>query len=327
MTEMKAWATIATGVVSVWLQMGGVLIHTQRQLYFPQVYWKLSWVIVMQRRRQKYLKYQLHLIGSLSNKLHLPALCCLSEMKTWRNWNRQLFLRLQKETQSGVQRSGQIGDEREITLVSNRSQILLIWKSHNFSNGCVTSLWKWGKRMEDHTHLTPFTTLCVACWGSYESMESCMEADFFRDQVFTDFRNALDSEMKRLKSAGLGSHVRKAEPFMPEEEKNLWDKGILPLLVLCWTRGSSKMESILRLEVALNTASYATMTAKFKWLSDLGKDLICCIPRTFLNLNNQSGLKGKKTGSKEVTQHGNEQTPYRCQHSSPYKTVALSQST
>ena len=53
------------------------------------------------------------------------------------------------------------------------------------------------------------------------------EVDFFRDQVFADFRNVLNSEMKQLKSAGLGSHVRKAEPLTPEEEEIIWGKGIL----------------------------------------------------------------------------------------------------
>ena len=51
--------------------------------------------------------------------------------------------------------------------------------------------------------------------------------DFFNDAEFADFRSHLDSEMKRLQRAGLGSNRRKAEPLTISEEELLWSKGAL----------------------------------------------------------------------------------------------------
>ena len=53
------------------------------------------------------------------------------------------------------------------------------------------------------------------------------EVDLFHDRAYAELRSVLDAEMKRLKSAGLGSHKRQAEPLTPEEEEQLWRKGIL----------------------------------------------------------------------------------------------------
>ena len=44
---------------------------------------------------------------------------------------------------------------------------------------------------------------------------------------FAECRSVLDSEMKRLKSQGVGSKKRKAEPLTVEDEEFLWEKGIL----------------------------------------------------------------------------------------------------
>jgi len=53
------------------------------------------------------------------------------------------------------------------------------------------------------------------------------EVDFFKGQLYADFRSALDTEMKRLKQAGIGSDKRQPEPLSPEEEELLWKKSIL----------------------------------------------------------------------------------------------------
>ena len=50
--------------------------------------------------------------------------------------------------------------------------------------------------------------------------------DIFKDSEFAEFRVCLDSEMKRLQTAGHGSKTRKAEPLTVEEEV-LWTKGLL----------------------------------------------------------------------------------------------------
>ena len=49
--------------------------------------------------------------------------------------------------------------------------------------------------------------------------------DIFKDDGFADFRQCLDSKMKRLQRAGLGSR-RKAEP-LTEAGELLWSKGLL----------------------------------------------------------------------------------------------------
>ena len=102
--------------------------------------------------------------------------------------------------------------------------------------------------------------------------------DIHRFQECTRLRD------EATKSAGLGSHVRKPEPLMPEEEI-LWDKGILGDSHFSCSAEHHVLlkQSTLRFKVTLNTANYAT-TVKSKWLSDLGKDLICCILRTLLKI-------------------------------------------
>ena len=113
--------------------------------------------------------------------------------------------------------------------------------------------------------------------------------------MFTDFRNLLNSEMKRLKSAGLGSHVWKAEPLTPEEEEILWDKGIFgDSTPRAAEHRVLQKQSTLHFKVALNTASYATRTAKSKWLSNLGNNLIRCILRTLLKITKVVSKGGKQ---------------------------------
>ena len=51
--------------------------------------------------------------------------------------------------------------------------------------------------------------------------------DLFKDACFADFRMCLDSEMKRLQRAGLGSQKKKAEPLTEDEEELLWNKDLL----------------------------------------------------------------------------------------------------
>ena len=54
------------------------------------------------------------------------------------------------------------------------------------------------------------------------------EIDLFKDKTFAEFRSVLDAEMKCLKSAGIGSRARKAEPITPQEEDLLWEGGRNP---------------------------------------------------------------------------------------------------
>ena len=51
--------------------------------------------------------------------------------------------------------------------------------------------------------------------------------DFFQDAEFASFRQTLDAEMKRLKSAELGSKAKQAEPLSEEDKEKLWQTKVL----------------------------------------------------------------------------------------------------
>ena len=50
---------------------------------------------------------------------------------------------------------------------------------------------------------------------------------FFKDPAFSELQKTLDSEMKRLRSRGLGCNPKKADPISVEEEELLWSTGAL----------------------------------------------------------------------------------------------------
>lgn len=50
--------------------------------------------------------------------------------------------------------------------------------------------------------------------------------DLFKKPAYAQFRQTLDSEMKRLQGKGLGSSRNQAEP-LTEQEEILWQKGYL----------------------------------------------------------------------------------------------------
>ena len=47
-----------------------------------------------------------------------------------------------------------------------------------------------------------------------------------KDARFTQTRCALDARMKELTKQGVGVTRRKAEPLTPDQENELWEKGI-----------------------------------------------------------------------------------------------------
>ena len=61
----------------------------------------------------------------------------------------------------------------------------------------------------------------------YLSSESHPDIDFFRDASFSQFREVLDVEMKRLQKERLGSKPRQAEPLSVQDEEQLWTKKLL----------------------------------------------------------------------------------------------------
>ena len=90
----------------------------------------------------------------------------------------------------------------------------------------------------------------------------------FKDAEFAEFRRCLDSEMKRLQRAGLGSRRRKAEPLTSAEEEILLEKGLL---------GDSTPQSLVDTILVMNGLYFAlrsgaehTLSATFKSLSNTG---------------------------------------------------------
>ena len=67
---------------------------------------------------------------------------------------------------------------------------------------------------------------------------------FFKEPVYAQFRQILDSEMKRLQGKGLGSSRKQTEPLTEQEEDIPWQKGYLGDLhvwaVICVSKWSRK---------------------------------------------------------------------------------------
>ena len=83
-------------------------------------------------------------------------------------------------------------------------------------------------RKKDGSEFPP-NTLHHICCGimRYLRWNGHRDIDILKDAEFADFRSSLNSEMKRLQSAGVGSKRKQAEPLTAEEEELLWQKGLL----------------------------------------------------------------------------------------------------
>lgn len=161
----------------------------------------------------------------------------------------------------------------------------------------------------------PPNTIHHVCCGimRYLRINGMPEIDFFRNEGFSRFRQVLDSEMKRLQVAGIGTMQRKAEPITFEEEEILWQKGIL---------GGSTPQSLLDTMLYMNGLYFALRGGKehrnlrhkpsqiqlvekpgetpyLMYIEDLSK-------------NHPGGLKGRKIKRKVVYHHANTQKPERC---------------
>ena len=74
----------------------------------------------------------------------------------------------------------------------------------------------------------PANTLHHICCGIMRYLRQNGQPSLdFKDPAFDDFRCTLDSEMKRVQSAGIGTCHRQPEPLTAQEEEQLWKTGHL----------------------------------------------------------------------------------------------------
>ena len=139
------------------------------------------------------------------------------------------------------------------------------------------------------------------------------EIDIFKEPGFSKFRIVLDSEMKRLQAAGVGTVQQKAEPITFEEEEVLWQKGIL---------GDSIPQSLLDTMLYMNGLYFALRGGKEHRNLRHKPSQIHLIEkpgeRSYLmyvedvSKNHPGGLKGRKIKPKVVYHHANTDKPERC---------------
>ena len=132
------------------------------------------------------------------------------------------------------------------------------------------------------------------------------EIDIYKDPGFADFRICLDSEMKRLQRAGLGSKKKKAKPLTAEEEELLWTKGLL---------GSGSPQALVDTMVVMNGIYFALRSgSEHRQLrSDPCQIEVVENPgeRSYLvytediSKNRPGGLKGRKLKPKIVRHYDN----------------------
>lgn len=137
--------------------------------------------------------------------------------------------------------------------------------------------------------------------------------DFFADKDFTDFKNLLDAEMKRLQAKGLGSTKRQAEPLTQHDEEVLWQKGLL---------GDKDPQTLLNTMVFCNGLYFALRSGREHRQLRLRPCQIELIEnegeRSYLRYtedvskNRPGGLKGRKVKPKVVVHHANTENPERC---------------
>ena len=139
------------------------------------------------------------------------------------------------------------------------------------------------------------------------------DIDFFRDSQYSDFRQSLDAEMKRLQSLGIGSKKKQAEVLTEADEDLLWAKGLL---------GGKTPKMLLDTVVFYNGLYFALRSGRehrqlrhspcqIEVMEKPGE-------RPYLlyhedtSKNHPGGLKGRKTTQKVVVHHSNSQNPDRC---------------
>ena len=158
----------------------------------------------------------------------------------------------------------------------------------------------------------PPDTLHIICSGLQRFIrETRPEINLFKDPVFAGFQRTLDSEMKRLRSHGMGVKKKQAEPITAEEENLLWEGGLL---------GEENPQALLDTMLFLCGIHFALRSGEEHRSLQLSQfELVVpkegCARLIYTenySKNNQGGLQHRKVKPKCVTCYANERNPGRC---------------
>ncbi len=137
--------------------------------------------------------------------------------------------------------------------------------------------------------------------------------DFFKNDVFADFRSILDGEMKRLRTKGLGACTKKAECINTDEENVLWTKCIL---------GDHSPSALLNTVFYMSGLYFALCSGKEHRQLRHSPCQIVVIEKVGqtsylqysedISKNNPGGLKGRKCTPKIIKHFANVENPHKC---------------
>ena len=169
-------------------------------------------------------------------------------------------------------------------------------------------------RKKDGTEYPPNSLYHIVCGlMRYLRQNGRPSIDFFKDSDFSTFRQTLDAEMKRLKSTGLGSKPKQAEPLTEVDEEKLWQAKVL---------GDHSPQALLNTIIFMNGVYFALRSGaehrqlrhkpcQIQLIENSGE-------RPYLEYsedvskNHPGGLKSRKIRPKIVQHHGNPDSPDRC---------------
>ncbi|XP_031549389.1 zinc finger MYM-type protein 3-like [Actinia tenebrosa] len=160
----------------------------------------------------------------------------------------------------------------------------------------------------------PPNTLYQICCGIQRFLKENGKQEFklFTDTSFKLFQDALDSEMKRLTSKGVGVQIKQAEAFSEEQEEKLWSSHVL---------GSHSPKVLLDTMVFLIGKNFSLRSGKEH--RSLSFSQLSLVPpkngepeklvyTSYGEKNNAGGLKHRSFKGKRVEHYANEERPERC---------------
>ena len=156
-------------------------------------------------------------------------------------------------------------------------------------------------RKTDGNEYPPDTVYHICCGiMRYLHLECQPGIDFFKNASVKPFRDVLDSEMKRLRSQGLGAKKRQAEPISQEEEELLEQHSAQALVdTMLYMSGTyfalrygQEHRALHHSPSQIELVEKPCQRAFLKYTEELSK-------------NNQGGIKGRKRKPKVVIHHEN----------------------